>query len=44
MITIKKHQAFQGSADQEKETYVPALIIFGKIHFLLTSENEFFMK
>ena len=22
---------------------VPALIIFGKIHFLLTSENEFFM-
>ena len=21
---------------------VPALIIFGKIHFLLTSENEFF--
>ena len=23
---------------------VPALIIFGKIHFLLTSEIEFFMK
>ena len=23
---------------------VPALIIFGKIHFLLISENEFFMK
>ena len=23
---------------------VPALIIFGKMHFLLISENEFFMK
>ena len=23
---------------------VPALIIFGKIYFLLTSENEFFTK